>query len=247
MSDVIAHRLDLALALIDTTTGRSVTAGGVILTPEEGLKLDFLDRGNGLYVLIGYNRENFHMSVEVRGYEKCDIYVDYGELDERRPIKEVFLIPSESPEDKTGILTLSGRLPGLSELSLIESNKVLARTDAFNERKLLLRVFEKGNRLKQENSPYAVVGADGSSFCRIDVKESTDENTVLLKAAPDAEISRNAPVMRMIFGYVREDGEYRIAIRSSGETNVCMLRYVFDGEEKFIVADFNETDEIELL
>lgn len=246
VGDVIKHRLDLCIHLIDTTTGHDVNVDGVVFTPLSPINARFMPRGDGMYILMGYSRENFHMQISARGYETCQVYVDYSELDDRLPMKEAFLIPSENPDLLSDIKTLKGRLPGLTEISLVESNLIIAHTDNYHLKKMQLKVFEKSYRLKKEYSPYAIVREDGKSFFRIDMEDAVDENTVKLKTAPSEDVPRNASVMRIVFGYVDSEGNYRIAIRSKGSKNVCMIRYVQAGEEKFAIADFSDLKEFEL-
>jgi len=242
LSTMISHRLDLAVLLIDTTTGYHINTSGVKFTFDRPNMPKTVDRGSGTHILLNAGRENMYMTIEVNGYETYVTYVNYEELDERVPMMEVFLIPSEKPSKAGEYISLKGKLPGLSNVSLLMRHDCVAHTDSFDKKKKILTVFEKGNRLNQEGSPYGIINDATKTFVRMDILENVATNQVRVKEDLTDEFSRNAPICRMMFGYVEPDGSYLIRVRDDRSTLKGLIRYSVDGEIRFEEVDFHNLE-----
>lgn len=244
MKEVFTHSLDLAISLIDTTTGRHVGETDTEFIFDDVLRPKPVFRGSGTFILMGYGKENFHMQIKLKGYESVEIDVDYEKLDERLPLLNVFLIPAISPLLNDNVCLLEGNVPGISEISLVRMADVRAHTDTYNAKKKLLTVFERGNRLNMEGSPFGIISPTKESFEMFEISDQKAENQVELKEPLMGEFIRNASIARGIHGRVDADGNFRIAIRKDGADLRCILRYVVNGETKFMKVDFNKLDEL---
>jgi len=243
MGSVISHRLDLSIVLIDTTNGFHVDEREVSFTKDDGALPLPVYRGDGTHLFIDSGRENFLMHVFVRGYEKVDVYVDYEKMDGLLPMKEIFLIPSENMSGGIEFATLSGKLPGLRNASLVVLSDVVARTDAYDERKKILKVFEKGYRINMEGSPYGLINEKEKCFQILEVVSQPDSDKVKLKEPMEGEFFRNAPICRMMFGYVEPDGSYLIRVRDDRSKLKCLIRYEVDSEIRFLEVDFHDPED----
>jgi len=134
LGSVIRRKLDLVLHLIDTTTGYAVEEALIQFKTDRD-DIRFMSRGNGTYILINTGRENFLMQIAVKGYEEIEVEINYEELDEVTPLKLVFLIPSEKSPISENMLYMRGNLPNLRSVSLIETDKVLATTNSYEQKK----------------------------------------------------------------------------------------------------------------
>lgn len=243
MGDLIKHSLDLAINLIDTTTGRHVGDSSVEFIFDKELMPRPIPRGSGTFIIMGFGRENFHMQIKLKGYETAYVDVDYEKLDKRLPLQNVFLIPCVSPLLSNDVISLKGNLFGLSELALVRMIDVRAHSDAYDAKKRILTVFEKGNRLNMEGSPFGIIGSDKDHFEIIEIVDQKADDKVILKDPLMEEFFRNAPIARIIFGYVNSDGDYNISVRNDGADLRCILRYTFNGKTNFMKVDFHKIDD----
>lgn len=242
MCSMISHRLDLCMNLIDTTTGFKIKESIVEFSFDKAGIPNPINREEGVYLMINSGRENFLMQIKVRGYEPRSYYVDYEKLDSNLPMVEIFLIPSESISGGVSLCTLKGKIPNLQKVSLVIKSDIVARTDAYDERKRILTVFEKGYRLNMEGSPYGLVNEREKTFEFIEVISQPDSDKVKLKQALTGEFLRNAPICRIIFGYVEPDGSYLIRVRDDRSKLNGLIRYDTDSEIRFEEVDFHEVE-----
>jgi len=238
LSSVITRRLDLVLHLIDATTGYAVNEARIDFNSEKD-DLNFIPRGHGTYILINTGRDNFLMQIVVKGYEEAPVEINYEELNEVMPLKEVFLIPSEKTSSSEDVLYLKGNLPGLQSVSLIETNKVLATTNTYEQKKRLLQLFERGYRLNTEGSSYGIINREARTFEIFDIESLPNESQVKLKSPLQEEFQRNSQIGRIVNGYVYPNGDYLIGVRNDNAKKPTIVRYETD-EVTFLEVDFKE-------
>ena len=246
MSEVIKHSLGLAINLIDSSTGKHLGDSQTNFTFSRNDISKPVIKGAGTFIILGYCRENFYMHLSHPGYVTIRVDVDYEKLNPMLPMLDVFMIPDQGYSLNSDIISLKGSLLGLSELSLVRMTDVRAHTDAYDTKKRILTVFEKGNRLNMEGSPFGIIGPTKESYEIIDVTGQCGDNKVILKNPLMEEFFRNAPISRIIIGYVEENGNYTIAIRNDGADKRAILRYVVDDEIKYLKVDFSNIEEITL-
>jgi len=244
MGTVIIQRLDLALKLMDATTGYSISdkmARFIV----DGKDVRFIPRGDDHFILLNYGRVNMTLQIVVNGYETKSVSINYEELDETCPMKVIFLIPSENSYLREGILTLKGRIPGLRSISLIQRNMCVAHTDTYDPKKKIMTVFERGYRLRRDGSTYGILDTGNVGFCVFEVVKQPTENSVVLKSELAGEFRRNAPIYRIVEGYVDPDGSYLLAVRDDGADKKTYVR-VETGEVRFAEVDFHNLEGITL-
>jgi len=227
LGSVIRARLDLVLHFIDATTGFPVHEAQVLFKTERD-DMKFASRGNGSYILINTGRENFLMQIVVKGYEAVDVSINYEELDEIMPLKNVFLIPSEKTNAGGDVLFLKGNLPGLQSVSLVETNKVLATTNSYDPKKRVIQLFERSYRLNTEGSSYGIINRELKGFEVFEVEELPNESKIKLLRPLKEEFQRNAQIARVVNGYVYPNGDYLIAVRNDSAKKTVIVRFETD-------------------
>jgi len=244
VGSVIIQKLDLAVKLMDATTGYSISDRRARFTVG-GEDVRFIPRGDDHFILLNYGRRNMVLQILVDGYESRNVSINYEELDENCSKKVIFLIPSENSYLREGLLTLKGRILGLRSISLIERNMCVAHTDTYDSKKKIMTVFEKGYRLRMDGSSYGILDTGNVGFCVFEVGKQPTENSVVLKEALAEEFRRNAPIHRIVEGYVDPDGSYRLTVRDDGADKKTYVR-VDTGEVRFAEVDFHNLEGVSL-
>lgn len=240
MSSTISYRLDLVLILLDTTTGQRVDQFDVDFSIKENPNLKFIRRADATYILINADRKDFSMEIVAKNYEPCQVSISYDELDNLVPMKVVFLIPSEKSPIRDMLISLEGKLSGLSEVSFVLPDRIIAQSSNYDPKKMLLNVFEKGYRLTMEGSPFGLINQSQKSYEVFEVEAQTTESQVKLKGPLEEEFLRNMPIARIIYGRVEPDGSYLLRIRDDGLNLKTYVRYVVEGEVRFKEIDFHD-------
>ena len=246
MGELIKHSLGLAINIIDTTTGKHFGDISTEFIFDRSDIMHPVSKGEGTFIILNYCRENFHMQIRHKGYENYDVDVDYELLDKRLPMLNVFMIPTDLNGLKDDVISLKGKLPGISEIMLVRMTDIRAHTDAYDAKKRILTVFEKGNRLNMEGSPFGIIGPAKDAFEVIDITDQCGDNKVILRNPLMEEFFRNAPISRVTYGYVDSKDNYTIAVRNDGADLRAILRYKIGEEIRFMKVDFTNLEEIAL-
>ena len=244
MASVFGSRLDLLVRLIDTTTGAAVEESNVhFLRDEREVRPE--SRGPGTYIFINTGREDFLMQIRVKGYEEYERLVSYDKLDERIPECDVFLIPSENTVKGESLLGLSGNLPFLEALEAVNLNRVVCHANEYDPKTKVLSVFgQMGGRVSLYDTFYGLLDESGESYERIEVARNETPQSVLLKNPLEKEVKSNSPMMRVVFGCVKKNGDYLLRVRDDGEEIRYLLKVTLKGENRFLTVDFREAKEI---
>ena len=241
----IHYKLDLVIQLVDTTTGAAVEEPNVQFY-EDGKPCRPIPRGNGNYVFINTGRSDHTLTLKVFGYEDCQVDVQYEKLDERVPLRQVFLIPSEKTARGERLLSLTGNLANLEEIEAVSLSQSNCFTSEFNEKKRLLKLFLAQGRLSMENVHYGLINEEQNRFEHFEVEQEVPPDMVRLKEPLQETFTVNAPISRVIFGKVSPDGSYLLRVRDNAKVQRYLVRYRVDGETKFQVVDFRQSVENEL-
>ena len=243
---MIRSRLDLLIRLQDTTTGMSANERNALFF-FNGEKMYPLSKGGGNYILVNHSRENGLMRLEVYGYEPYEIYVDYEKLDASMPTVDAFLIPSEDAfmwqED---MLTLSGRLEGLSFVEAINVTRPVSSTREYDPKRKTLSIFLPNRRMNMFHTWYGIANQKKAAFERIEILRELDNRKVLLKEPLSEEFILNSPICRLIFGQVGADGSYMLRIRDDGKNLKHLVRYQVGDEVRCKLIDFHSLDGVAL-
>lgn len=247
LTSVVHHSLDLVLILIDTLSGRRVDSPDIQFVFHENGKDNvrmLTNRGNGTYILMNSNRINCDLDINVKGYEPQTLTIDFETLNESMPLVEVFLIPSENANRFVTYRTLTGNLPGITEVSAVSLSEIIAHTDKYDKKRRELKVFEQGYRLGMEGSPYAVINSTAKMFTDFKVKEQKTTDTISLFAELGDTPQKNSSVARVIYGMASDDGTYFLRTNDNSRFTKFLIKFIIDNEMYFTEFDFNEPKEI---
>ncbi|MBO5246165.1 MAG: hypothetical protein J6B28_02770 [Eubacterium sp.] len=244
-ASTICFKLDLILQLVDTTTGNTVDEKDVRFY-KNGNQIRPIPRGSGNFVFINTGRENFVLTLKVFGYEECRMLVEYEKLDEMMPLKQVFLIPSENYSKGEKLLSLTGTLSGLEEIEAVDLAHSYFCISEFDERKRLMKLFLSQGRLNMESVHYGLISGDRKRFEHFEVLKENPPDEVKLKQPLQEPFVVNAPISRVIFGKVSEDGKYLLRVRDNATILSYLVRYCVNGEWRFQTVDFHNCKENEL-
>lgn len=236
----IGYKLDLAIVLVDTTTGRVVTDKGAAFT-RNGEADRPIDKGGGNYIFLNKGRENFTLGVEMRGYEKYSKVVDYEKLNANLPIFTVFLIPkTELMTGVDSLVSLFGKLSGLTEIEAVCTNRPGFCINEYKPRKGEMSYFSILGAKSMDDVNYGVVHAEKGDYEPIEVTKNLPDYVVKLREHITEEFKTNAPICRIIFGNVDEEGNYLLRMKDSGEDIPVIVRYCVDGEWNFLQGNFHD-------
>ena len=224
---IIRYRLDLLIRLVDTTTGAEVEERHVRFY-KDGRPMEPVPRGSGSYAFLNCGREDCELQVEAYGYEICRVPIWYETLDSQLPVKEVFLIPSENTGKGAPVITFQGVLPGLEELQAVSIGTAWCNISAFDERKCIMTLF-KTHRSPMNDVFYGLIHMDRQDFEPFVVEKELSDQTVKIRSPLQEPFSVNAPIARLIFGSVTQEGEYCLRVRDDSAHLKLLVRYVAQG------------------
>lgn len=236
MADVtIQYKLDLAVRLIDTTTGNPVTEKQAIFRTG-GEILSLLDRG-GAYILINRGRVNMELQVEVRGYLTQSVLVDYEELSKREPLIEIPLIPEMRAYGFNDLVNLEGKMEGIESIEAVQLNNPLAAIGHYVEPKQSLKLFTS----KYLGEVYYAIIHNNESFETFSIAKKVDKLILKLKAPLETKVNPEETVTRVIRGKV-DNNRYLLRIRENGKGSEYLVRYVVKGKPLFVRIDLDDPE-----
>lgn len=249
---MIHARLDLVVRLIDTTTGATVEEANTQFY-RDGVQVRPSYRGDGTWVFVNTGREDFLMRVQVFGYDPAEKKVVYADPEERLPVCDMFLMPSENSRKGASVLSVSGSLPSLEALDAVNLSRTVCGLHEYTEKKgvasISLFPAYPGVPVELEDIYYGLLSADGKSYERFEVLKQEGPQSVVLRAPLTGEHAANQRICRMIFGHVdAKEGRFSLKVRDDGKDLVHLVRFVADGSTYFRKLDFHaETSVIDLM
>lgn len=232
---VIHHSLDLALHLIDTTSGTLLSGNGAVFE-RDGLPLHFLSKGDGHLLLVGHGRSNFRLTVRLRGYVTRDCDVDYAQLSEKMPLLELPMIPDGTLPFEGKYVDLRGMLPGLTELDAVWLGENSCMIRDFNPKKKTMTIFNP-HHLLLDRVFYALVNPEERAYEALKIEESFSETQFLLEKKLEMQYGSNFPIARRVFGLVGEDGAYLLRLSDRGGDSRWLVRCRAGETEWFQTVD----------
>ncbi|MCR5053536.1 MAG: hypothetical protein K6A69_01670 [Lachnospiraceae bacterium] len=242
---VIRCRLDLLLRLVDTTTGMATEENDARFYLD-GKLVEVHYKGGGNYILMNSGRENGLMQIEVYGFEPYSIKVDYEALDPILPAIDVFLIPSENTPKGESLITLEGRLSGLSAVETIHPGRPVTSIREFDAKKCTMTVFQPNRRVNMTDTYYGLLNVEKNTFEDLIVGDEVADKKVKLRKPIEEEFSPNAPIFRILYGRVNEDGTYLLRVRDDGKNLNYLVKYIVNGEARYKQIDFHQLDGVVL-
>ena len=232
----IHHRLDLALRLVDSVTGKVIEERSVRFLTQSPEKTA-IPRGAGLYLFLNCGREDFEMEVHVYGYEPQKIEISYPKEEEQLPIREVYLLPLDNPV-KENVLTLRGRLPGIEEIEAVSLTDANCCIKEFDARKRIMTVLNQKN-IRFHHTHYGLLNRERTAYEHFEVEKEISAQAIKCKRKLEREFFINQPVVRVIFGQTAAQGDYVLKVKNE-EMAQYLVRFVVDGKEFFQRVDFRQ-------
>jgi hypothetical protein len=195
-------------------------------------------------VFINIERQNFRLDVRVGGFEEAGAFVRYEELDDRIPTCDIFLIPSERHAIGETVIGIFGNLPCLEALEAVDVNRPLCRISDFVEKTMKMKVIRQAGRVLDVGyMHFGLLAADGKSYEKLTVSGTDEKDQALLVKEPLKQpFTVNAPILRVVFGSVDQEGNYYLRTRDDSSNLVFLVRYVVKGEERFQQVDFHDPE-----
>ena len=221
---MIIHRLDLAVSLIDTTTGLVVEERDARFF-KDGAALFPQHREEGLFLFLNIGREDFLLEAEISGYEVFREQIRYEALDENRPFYTIYLIPERNLRKGEAVLSLEGKIPQLMAIEAISLLRAHCAANEYNARKQELSVFRSNGSKELSDVHYGLLQGQKDSYIHIEVEKDLSEDRVKLSKPLTEEFSPKSPVYRVIFGQVKEDGSFILRLRDEADVIPVIIRY----------------------
>lgn len=240
LAATIRHRLDLAVRLIDTTSGNVLGGAGVEFLIG-GKAFRPLQKADGNHLFLGIGREDFDLTVRLFGFEEKTLRVSYGELDQSLPRLEAHMIPNRHYQRAGPCFTLEGTLAGLSALDAVKIGDNPCQIREFDERKRIMTLFNP-HHLDLSKLYYAVVDPDEQSYEAFTVEETLTAETLRIDRKLTRPFGTHCPVARRVFGSVGAQGQYLLRVRDDSREAGWMVRYTVDGREYTQIIDFKQQE-----
>ncbi|MBR4983750.1 MAG: hypothetical protein IKY94_14490 [Lachnospiraceae bacterium] len=232
----IHHKLDLALRLVNTTTGKVVEEYNAKFISElTGLKA--IPKQGGMYLFLNVGSEEFEIDIHVYGYESQRIQIRLSELQGIMPIREVYLLPKEAPIQES-ILTLRGTLSGIEELEAVSLSDTNCCIKEFDARKKVMSVLNQRN-VRFQHVHYGLVNRERTEYEHFEVEKEISPHEIKCKKVLEKEFYINQPIARVIFGQISNQEEYLLRVMKDENTKY-LVRYVVDGKVFYQTVDFHK-------
>ncbi len=228
---------------MDTTTGNPPGTGSIRFS-RDGRPLIAISKGGGNHIFINLGREDFLMRIEVDGYDPLEKMIEFPEAGMLET--DVFLMPSENAYRGGRVLTLAGRIPGLTSIKAVNLSMPVCSISEFDQEKNIMTLFLPNRRIEMEGVYYGLVHETEASFESFEVAEVISAVSVRIKEPLKEEYLLNSPISRVVFGKVEKDGSYILRVRD----NATDLRYLVcveaKGETGFHEVDFHNLEGVVL-
>lgn len=232
----IHHRLDLAIRLVNTVTGKVVEEYNTkFITGLTGVKA--ISKQGGMYLFLNVGREDFEMEVHVYGYEPQKVQIKFPGNQEQMPIREVYLLPLETPI-KDDILTLRGNLSGIEEIEAVSLSDANCCIKEFDARKRIMSVLNQRN-VRFHHTHYGLINREKTEYEHFELEKEISPQEIKCKQKLEKEFFINQPIARVIFGQIKEQEEYVLKVANE-ENAKYIVRYVVEGKIFYQTVDFHE-------
>ena len=232
----IHHRLDLALRLLDSVTGKVIEERNTRFFTQSPAKTA-IPRGGGLYLFLNSGREDFDMEIHVYGYEPRTVRITYPEQEENMPVRDVYLIPLDNPVLEN-VLTLRGNLPGIEEIEAVSLTDANCCIKEFDARKRIMTILNQKN-IRFHHTHYGLLNRERTAYEHFELEKEISLQAIKCKKRLEQEVFINTPIVRVIFGQTNEQGDYVLKVRN-GEIAQYLVRFVANGNTFYQKVDFRQ-------
>ena len=241
---VFTHALDLALRLVDTTSGQNVS-GRAVEVRIDGCLTRFAVKGDGVLIFQNLGKRRFRLELSSPAFEPEAREVDLDAMGKEYPLLEIHLIPGEHYPGTTEFLTLRGVMPGIGGLSAVRAGDNACLIRAFDARKRLATLFNP-HHLALDRVEYALVDPDREQYEPFRILRSVDDQTVKTDRILETPFQNYFPVSPLILGKTNPDGSYCLRVRDDARQARWIIRWEAGGEPRFRTVDFRQEPEAHL-
>ncbi len=234
---MFTHSLNLALRLVDTTSGADIP-GWELEIRIDG-QLTRCEEKGGVLIFQNLRQRQFSLSLRSPHYEPVDQAVDLDALPHGLPLMELPMIPSANFPGGTEFLTLEGTLPGISALSAVRSGENACMIREFEPRKRLMKLFNP-HHLSLDRMLYGLVDPDHGSYEPFRILHMADDQTAKTDRVLETAFRNYFPVSPMVLGKWDETGRYCLRVRDDGTQARWIIRWEAGGTAHFQTVDFRE-------
>lgn len=242
MSITIIHRLVVALFLRDTATGKTVSDVTTSFFLN-GKKVDFQFRGDGIFLLLGTERENFHLEIHTKDYMPYSLDVDFDCISSQLPLINVQLVPNKKYVNKWKAFQVEGVETDLLALDAVQLGVVPCYMQHFDPKKQLL-TLSNPNRLQLDRNWYAMLNEKQQTYEVFEIQSKLSNQQFKVKKNFEQPVESHYPIYPLVFGWVGERGLYHMTMRDQQSHAKWLLRFTSEGKERFELVDFHLEKEI---
>ena len=236
---VFTHRLELALRLVDTTSGRNISGRDVEVYADEK-QIHFQEKNDLILVFQGFEKRNFCLKIRSRIYEAAQQKVDLDQLNPNMPLLELHLLPSKDYPGETEFLSVEGVLPGIRELSAVRMGDNTCLIREFDPRRKLVKIFNP-HRLSLDRVRYALMDPDNNLYEPFRIARQVDDQTIKIDRGLEMSFRNYFTITPQVVGLTKPDGTYCLRMRDDGEEAKWLVRWGTEEEAQFRVIDFRVT------
>ena len=242
---VFTHRLDLALRLVDTTSGKNIPSTELTVLID-GDPATFGKKEDEILVFQQLHKRQFLLETRSRLFEDGAIEVDLDKLNKAEPLLELHLVPSREYPGAAPFLELTGMLPGLQELSAVHLSSKSCLIREFDLRRRQLQMFNP-HHLSLDRLEYGLVDPDQNVFEPFRILRQINDQTVKVDRVLETEFRNYFSIAPVVFGKVFPDGRYCLRVRDQASDANWLVRWTCSGgEPQFRVLDFHDTAVLKL-
>lgn len=235
---VFTHRLELALRLVDTTSGRNISGRNVELYADE-TQIRFQEKSDLILIFQGLEKRSFCLKIRSRIYESVEQEVDLDQLKQDMPLLELHLIPSKDYPGGTEFLCVEGVLPGIRKISAVRMGDNTCLIREFDPRRKMVKIFNP-HRLLLERVQYALIDPENNRYEPFRIVKQIDEQTIKIDRGLEMSFRNYFPITPEVFGLAKPDGTYCLRVRDDGSEAKWLVRWSTE-ETQFRVIDFRVT------
>lgn len=241
---VFTHRLELALRLVDTTSGRNISGRDVEIFAD-GTRIYTQEKNDRILVFQGLPKKSFSLKIKSRAYESVEQDVDPDKLDKKMPFLEIHLIPSKGYPGETEFLSAEGVLAGIREISAVRMGDNTCLIREFDPRRKTAKIFNP-HHLSLDRVRYALVDPDSNVYEPFQIIKQIDDQTVKVDRGLEMSFRNYFPIIPEVFGVAGPDGRYCLRVRDDGEEAKWLVRWATEHGVQFTVVDFRLTPQPKL-
>ena len=236
---VFTHRLDLALRLVDTTTGNNIPGRGIAVWIDDA-RVGFGEKPDHMLILQHLEKRQFRIKITSPSYETAELEVDLDALDSKLPLLELHLVPGSRYPGGMEFWEVAGTLPGIQELSAVRLGENACLIREFDPRRRQAKVFNP-HHLAMDRVHYALVDPDRGECEPFRILKLIDDQTLKLDRVLEMKFKNYFSVTPLVFGKISPDGSYIMRLRNDAADARWLIRWVAEGEMHFRSVNFRET------